>query len=192
MSEAEHKAVPPCGAAKLGRTALHLFESLLWGSRWLSVIAVVTSLALWLLMLFITTVDAYYLARLAADYVNPALDVEARTALRSRTISSVIGIVDGYLIASALFIFTLGLYRQFVSRLEVAEGSEVGNRLLDVDTFDDLKDRLAKVIVLILIVKFLQQALALTYDSMSELLVLALCAVLIGGAVYLSRDHGQK
>lgn len=170
------------------RSAVWLFETVLWQSRLLTLVAVTTSLALWLVMLFITTVDAVYLVARVLEYSAPALSSEARLDLRSQVISSVIGIVDGYLIASALFIFTLGLYRQFVNRLEVAEASEMAPRILDVNSFEDLKGRLARVIVLILIVKFLQLALSIPYNTTTDLLLLALGTVFIGGAIYLS--HG--
>lgn len=158
----------------------------LWQSRLLIIVAVAASLMLFLVMLFITTVDAIFLLRYVVVYADPTLSDAARDQLRLQTISRIIGVVDGYLIASAVFLFALGLYKQFAGNIEAAESSEYGNRLLDVNSFDDLKGRLARVIILILIVKFLQQALGLEYSSTLDLLYLGVGVLLIAGAVLFS------
>ncbi len=167
-----------------------LFETLLWQSRLFAVVAVAASFVLWLVMLFITTVDALYLVQSVIGYADPALGAEARFDLRAQVIAGVVGVLDGYLIASALFIFALGLYRQFVSRLRTAEDSEVGKQLLTTNSFEDLKGRLANTIILILIVKFLQLALGLPYTSLTDIVLLAFGTLLVGGALYLSHHNG--
>lgn len=168
----------------------YVFEAALWQSRVLTLIAVITSFAMWLFMLFITTVDAFFLILSVTSYVDPALDLAARTDLRAQMISSVVSVIDGYLIASALFIFTAGLYRQFIGNVRIAEGTEVASRILDTNSFEGLKGRLARVIVLILVVKFLQQALALEYDTTLDLIMLGFGILTIGGAIYLSHHSG--
>jgi hypothetical protein len=47
-----------------------------------------------------------------------------------------------------MLIFALGLYELFVSRIEIAEGSEFAERRLLIRSLDDLKDHLAKVVLL--------------------------------------------
>lgn len=167
---------------------VRLFEALLWHSRLFAVVAVITSFALWLVMLYITTVDAVYLIQSVLSYADPALGTEDRFSLRAQVIGGVVGVLDGYLIASALFIFSLGLYRQFVNRLAVAEETEVGGRLLDTNSYEGLKGRLANTIVLILIVKFLQLSLGLSYTTTGDVVLLAFGTLLIGGALYLSHN----
>lgn len=168
----------------------YVFEAALWQSRVLTLVAVVASFVMWLLMLFITTVDAFFLVLSVTGYTNPGLDLEARTDLRAQMISGIVGIIDGYLIASALFIFTAGLYRQFIGNIRAAEGTEVAGRILDINSFEGLKGRLARVIVLILVVKFLQQALGLEYTTTLDLLIFGLGILTIGGAIYLSHRSG--
>ncbi len=168
----------------------YVFEAALWQSRILILVAVLASFAMWLLMLFITTVDAFFLILSVTNYTDVTLDLEARTDLRAQMISSVVSVIDGYLIASALFIFTAGLYRQFIGNIRIAEGTEVAGRILDTNSFEGLKGRLARVIILILVVKFLQQALGLEYDTTLDLLLLGLGILTIGGAIYLSHHSG--
>jgi uncharacterized membrane protein YqhA len=57
---------------------------------------------------------------------------------------------------------------------------------LVISSLDDLKNRLAKVILMILIVKFFEHAIGLTYKHALELLYLAGGIALIGLALYLT------
>ena len=168
----------------------YIFEATLWQSRILTLVAVLASFTMWLLMLYITTVDAFFLVLSVVGYASPELGLEGRTDFRAQMISGVVSVVDGYLIASALFIFTVGLYRQFIGNIRPAEGTEVAGRILDINSFEGLKGRLARVIVLILVVKFLQQALGLEYTTTLDLLLLGLGIFTIGGAIYLSHHSG--
>ncbi|HEX2909006.1 MAG TPA: YqhA family protein [Phototrophicaceae bacterium] len=162
------------------------FETLLWSIRRIVVLPVLVSLLLSLGVFLVTTIDALVLAGNMLEYVNPALEEPARNGLRLQTISQVVAVVDGYLLAAILLIFALGLYELFVSKINQAEGSEFAERLLLIQSLDDLKNRLANVILLILIVKFFQVALSQKYTSPLDLLYLAVGLILVAGALYLS------
>ncbi len=164
----------------------NLFETLLWNVRKVIVLPVLVSLVLSLGMFMVTTADALALLSDMLGYLSPTLDETARSGLRLQTISEVVAIVDGYLLAGILLIFALGLYELFVNKIDQAEGSEFAERLLLIQSLDDLKNRLANVIILILIVKFFQQALNLKYTSTLDLLHLAIGLILLAGALYLS------
>ncbi|MBZ0287266.1 MAG: YqhA family protein [Anaerolineae bacterium] len=157
---------------------------LLWNSRWLIVVPVIISLILSISVLIVTTVDALDIVGQTLTYLGAS--EEARSSLFVQTISEVVAIVDGYLLATIMLIFALGLYELFVSKIQVAEGSEFAERLLLIRSLDDLKNRLANVILVILIVKFFQQALNQKYTTAADGLYLALGVVLIAGALYLS------
>jgi uncharacterized membrane protein YqhA len=73
-----------------------------------------------------------------------------------------------------------------VNKIDAAEGSEFAERLLLIRSLDDLKNRLANVILLILIVKYFQAALNLKYETAADLLSLAIGVILIAGALFLS------
>lgn len=163
-----------------------VFESILWNSRLIVLSAVVTSLAASLAMFFIATVDAYYMVSHLGEYVSPALVGEARASLRSATIAHVVEIVDGYLLATVLLIFALGLYELFISTIDEAESSEARSNVLVIHSLDDLKGRLAKVILMILIVKYFEHAIAMKFESPVDLLYLAGGITLIGLALYLT------
>lgn len=169
-----------------------IFESLLWDSRFIVIAAVITSLITSLAMFYIATADAYFMISHLGDYISSALSQEARSAMRSTTVTHVVEIVDGYLLATILLIFSLGLYELFIGKIEKAEQSETSSSVLLIHSLDDLKNRLAKVILMILIVKFFEHAIAMKFNNALDLLFLAGGIALIGLALYLthtSDDH---
>jgi len=168
------------------------FEGLLWNSRFVVLSAVIASLAAAFAMFFMATVDAFYMISHLFDYVSPALSPDARAELRGDTVTHVVEIVDGYLLATVLLIFALGLYELFISRIDQAEGEETSSNVLMITSLDDLKSRLAKVILMILIVKFFEYAVDIKFETPLDLLYLAGGIALIGVAIYLSHgdDHG--
>lgn len=162
------------------------FEALMWNSRMVVLLPVLLSLLLGFGLFIVTTVDALILTGDMLAYLDPGLSSDARGEQRLQTISDVVAVVDGYLLAAIMLIFALGLYELFINRIDRAEGSEFAARLLLIRSLDDLKDRLANVILLILIVKFFQQALNLKYKDTNDLLLLAAGIILVAGALFLS------
>ena len=106
----------------------------------------------------------------------------------------VVEIVDGYLLATVMLIFALGLYELFISKIDMAENDETSSNVLMITSLDDLKGRLAKVILMILIVKFFEHAIKMSFNNPLDLLYLAGGITLIGLAIYLSHagEHPQK
>lgn len=168
------------------------FEGTLWNSRYIVLLAVVSSLLAGAAMFFMATVDAVYMLAHIVEYASPALEGEARGALRDATISHVVEIVDGYLLATVLLIFALGLYELFISKIDQAAQAENSSNVLLIDSLDDLKTRLAKVILMILIVKFFEHAIAMEFGSPLDLLYLAGGITLIGLALYLTHAAEHK
>lgn len=167
-----------------------LFESFLWESRLIVITAVIICLLSSVAMFFMTTVDAIYMIAHLADY--PTLTDEARFQLKSETITHVVELIDGYLLATVLLIFSLGLYELFISKIDKAENAENASKVLVIHSLDDLKARLAKVILMILIVKFFEYALEMTFSTPVDLLAFAAGIALIGLALYLSHLGENK
>ena len=164
----------------------HVFEGALWNSRLIVLAAVVSSLTASFAMFFITTIDTYFMVTHLGEYASPSLVGKARSDLRGTMITHVVEIVDGYLLATVLLIFALGLYELFISSIDQAESSETKSNVLLIHSLDDLKARLAKVILMILIVKYFEYAIAMKFESPLDLLYLAGGIALIGLALYLS------
>jgi uncharacterized membrane protein YqhA len=105
--------------------------------------------------------------------------------LRTEIITALVKVLDEYLISAVLIVFSSGLYELFIGRIEAAEGSKTASRLLYVTSLDDLKNKVAKLILLILTIEFFQRTLQSSYDSPLNLLYLAGSILLISGAFYL-------
>ena len=169
-----------------------LFESFLWNSRLMVLAAVLASLAAAVAVLYMASVDAWIMISHLGDYISPDLDAEGRAKLRASTVTHVVEIIDGYLLATVLLIFALGLYELFISKIEQASKSEGASRILVIKNLDDLKSRLAKVILMILIVKYFEHALNMQFHDAKDLLYFAGGIALLGLALYLSHASEHK
>jgi uncharacterized membrane protein YqhA len=74
--------------------------------------------------------------------------------------------------------------------LDVAKGSEAESNVLLIRSLDDLKTRLAKVILMIPIVKFFEHVIGMHFEHPLDLLYLAAGIALIGLALYLTHGEG--
>ena len=173
-----------------------LWERSLWHSRIVVLLAVVASVLLAVGTVFFVSVDVAYALGKIGFYASPALTDSAQNALRLDILGDIVGIVDGYLLGAILVIFGFGLYELFIGNIAAVEQSPVAPRLLQVRSIDDLKDKLGRVVLLILVVKFFQQALELKYQSPLDLMYLALGILVVGAALYLTtagnRSHTSK
>ncbi len=168
------------------------FEKFLWSSRLVVLTAVISSLLAALAMFYMATVDAFYMVAHLAHYADPSLEAAARSALHASTVTHIVEIVDGYLLATVLLIFALGLYELFISQIDAAEGEKTSSNILLIKSLDDLKARLAKVILMILIVKFFEHTVSMHFGSPLDLLYMAGGIALIGLALYLSHAGEGK
>jgi uncharacterized membrane protein YqhA len=150
------------------------------------VAAVISSVLLAVADFYMATLDALRLPHYLAIYSDPHLDDAARAEVRAKVLTSLIKALDGYIIAAILIIFPLGLFELFFGKLEVENDSEVAARLMRIGGLDGLKDRISKLVVLVLVIEFFQRALQLDYQHPLDLLYLALGILFIGAALYLS------
>jgi len=163
----------------------HFFESALWNSRYVVVIAVIASLAAGFAVFYMATVDVWMLVQHVYHYADPTLDTVARKALHDETITHIVEVVDGYLLATVMLMFSLGLYELFISDIDAAQNSEKSSKVLVIRNLDDLKARLAKVIVMILIVTLFEHALKMEMEGPMDLLYFGGGIALVGLALFL-------
>lgn len=171
------------------------FESALWNGRFLVVVAVAASMVTATITFYMATVDVVYLVGHMFHYADPSLDIEAREAINSTTITHIVGVVDGYLLAVFMLIFALGLYELFVSDIDEAKVSKASSNLLMIKSLDDLKARLARLILMILIITLFEAALKMKMRTPLDLLYLSGAIALIGAALFLTgkgEAHGKE
>ncbi|OIO54806.1 MAG: hypothetical protein COX57_08995 [Alphaproteobacteria bacterium CG_4_10_14_0_2_um_filter_63_37] len=168
-----------------------LFENFLWNSRFLVILAVISSLVSGALLFLLASVDTYHVAGMVLGHFLG--HGEPLEELHATVIGHIISTVDTYLLATVLLIFALGLYELFISDIDQAkEEGKRGSRILNIRTLDDLKDRLAKVVLMILIVTFFKHVLHTEFKTPESLLYLAAGITLIGLALFLAHkgaDH---
>lgn len=163
-----------------------LFEGSLWNSRFVIIAAVVGSLLAGFAIFYMATVDVVFLFQHALHYADAELTDEARKLLHDKTVSHIVEVVDGYLLATVMLIFSLGLYELFISDIDQAHGSKASSKILVINSLDDLKSRLAKVILMILIVTLFEEAINMQLNTPLDLVYLGASIALIALALYFS------
>lgn len=168
-----------------------LFEGILWNSRFVVLSAVIGSLLAGLAIFYMATVDVLYVFQHALHYADGEMTAEARKALHDGTVSHIVEVVDGYLLATVMLIFSLGLYELFISDIDEAHGNKASGNILVINNLDDLKGRLAKVILMILIVTLFKEGLRMEYKTPLDLLYLGGSILLIALALHFTHaaDH---
>lgn len=95
-------------------------------------------------------------------------------------------VIDGYLLAAILLIFALGLYELFISRIDDAVGDQASANVLVINSLDDLKTRLGKVILMVLVVKFFEFGISMDIVEPMDLLLFGGGIALVGVALWLT------
>lgn len=167
-----------------------LFEKFLWNSRLIVLTAVIASLAAAIGLFYLTSVDVYHLVLHVTHYGDPNLTAEMRENIRAETVAQVVAAVDGYLLSTVMLIFALGLYELFISKIDAAEQSQGSSRVLFIRNLDDLKDRLAKVVLMILVVTFFERSVRMAFEGPLDLLYFAIGILLVSLALYFTHKSG--
>lgn len=152
------------------------FERLLVASRWLVLVPVLALL-----------VGAAYFAYLSVYEVIHGLTA----ADTSEGLSLMLQAVDAGLLCAIFIIVSLGLYELFISHLEGADSKPLAS-VLEVASLDDLKDKLGKAILLVLIIRFFDFVANLQLTESLDLLAYAGGVALLALALYLSREGSEK
>lgn len=160
---------------------LHLiFERILWNSRLFVIFAVILSMMGSILLFLVASADIltavgetyrYYTGRLAQP-------IDIHNVL----LNTIIMAVDLYLIAVVLLIFSFGLYELFIAKIEIKD--EQSSKVLEIHTLDQLKDKLAKVIVMALIVAFFSKVLNMGMKNSSDMLYFAISILGLSLSLY--------
>ncbi len=158
------------------------FEKLLWSSRHMVLVAVIASLLLSLLLFVITATDVVGLLSHASDYL--VAPIEDRKVLKIEMVAHTVGAIDGFLLATILLIFALGLYELFISDIDEAKKSGQSAKVLVINSLDDLKSKLAKVILMILVVTFFEVSLSMSFTSALDLVYFSLGILMVSLALY--------
>ncbi|MDX8413154.1 MAG: YqhA family protein [Mariprofundales bacterium] len=158
-----------------------VLERILWGSRYLTLLAV-WSCVVGMALLFISS--AWDMAELLVEFIQVYFLGHEIEGFHVILVSHVITAVDDFLLAMVLLIFALGVYELHIGKIECAHNSENASNILMVNSLDDLKDRLGKVILMILIVAFFKQVLHVTFDDPLNILYMGAGILMVSLAGY--------
>jgi len=164
-----------------------LFEGLIWNSRFIVLLAVIFGLLGAIILFIVASMDIWGIAVYTFDTIITHAHPEN---FHEDIVSGIIGAVDLYLIAVVMFIFSFGLYELFISDIEAAEGKN-GSKLLAIHSLDELKDKIAKVIVMVLVVNFFQRVLHTKFNTAEEMMYFAFSITALAGGLYLLSKVGK-
>ncbi len=146
-----------------------LFEGAIWNSRFIVLLAVIFGLLGAVILFVVASMDIWGVAVYTFETIITHAHPED---FHEDIVSDIIGAVDLYLIAVVMFIFSFGLYELFISDIDQAEGKN-GSKLLAIHSLDELKDKIAKVIVMVLVVNFFQRVIHTDFATPLEMLYFA-------------------
>ncbi len=164
------------------RTIEKYFEKFLWSSRFMVLVAVISSLLLSLVLFVITAIDVGSLFMHAGEYLDAT--IELRKTMKTEIVAHTVSAIDGFLLATILLIFSLGLYELFISDIDDAKNSERSSKVLVINSLDDLKAKLAKVILMILVVTFFELSLLMSFTVTLDLVYFSLGILMVSLALY--------
>ncbi len=94
--------------------------------------------------------------------------------------------LDSSLLTAVMILFALGLYELFVGTIDVPDDHPF-RRVLVIESLDDLKGKLATVLVMLIFVKFFEEAQKLQASNFMDLLLLGGGVALLGVGLWLTR-----
>ena len=168
-----------------------LFEGLIWRSRFVVILAVIFGLIGALILFIVASIDIWHVAVVSFQVITHAIPHPEH--FHEDVVAGIIGAVDLYLIAVVMFIFAFGLYELFISDIDEAKGHDDGeHQLLAINNLDQLKDKIAKVIVMVLVVNFFQRVLHTEFTTPMEMLYFALSIATLAVGLYFLGNVGKK
>ncbi len=166
------------------------FEGTLWASRFMIILAVVFGIIGAIVLFIVASVDVYDTVKMViSTYLNHLHPKH----FHEDVVGGVIGAVDLYLIGVVMILFSFGLYELFISDIDVAkENDGEDNKILAIHSLDQLKDKISKVIVMVLVVGFFQKVGHTEYNGALEMLYFALSITAVAVGLYFLGKVGHK
>ena len=133
------------------------FENVLWSTRFVVIIAVVLSIISSISLFLIGGWDIIQ----ATIFNNPLFNENINNS--NDLLFKIISSIDLFLIGIVLLIFGFGVYELFISEIDFAK-DKFADSTLKINSLDQLKNKIIKVIIIVLIVKFFEKVLKLSHN----------------------------
>jgi len=126
------------------------------------------------------------------EILQSILSPDSYEGFSKTAVSHLVSAIDDYLIGTVFLIFGIGLYELFISKIDIAEKDETSSRVLIIHDLDQLKEKIAKVVIMVLIVTFFKYAVNINYSEMLNLLYLSIGILLIAVSIYLTHNSPRE
>ena len=163
-----------------------IFEKLLWSTRYIVILAVIFSI-LGAISLFV--LGSYEIVLTLIKQLPPLISGE--TEDHSQMLYKIITAIDLYLIGVVLLIFGFGIYELFISKIDIAREDE-GVTILEIENLEELKNKIIKVIIMVLIVAFFERILKISDDFITPLQMLYFALSIFAlslGVYFIRKEH---
>ena len=171
-------------SSKYGQNQVEkFFEKSLWSLRYAVLLGVIFSALSAIVLFFLGSMEVM-------EIIIKAISINSSGHLsHEEVLIGIIGAIDSYLIGLVLLIFSFGTYELFISQLEIARKCGNFTSILEVKNLDDLKNKIIKVIIMVLIVNFFQKILSLDMVDAVDMISMSvsICVICIG--VYFLSKH---
>jgi uncharacterized membrane protein YqhA len=127
-------------------------EKILWNFRYITILAVLLSIISAFSLIVLGSWDIIQ----AVIFYNPLFDDSISN--NNELLFKIISAIDLFLIGIVLLIFGFGIYELFVSEIDFAN-TKFTESTLKIRDLDQLKNKIIKVIIIVLIVKFFEKVL---------------------------------
>ncbi len=128
------------------------FEKILWSVRYITILAVILSIIAAFTLIILGSWDIIE----AVIFYNPLFDESISN--NNDLLFKIISAIDLFLIGIVLLIFGFGIYELFVSEIDFAN-AKFTESTLKIRDLDQLKNKIIKVVIIVLIVKFFEKVL---------------------------------
>jgi len=167
-----------------------IFENGLWSTRFMVLLAVIFGLIGAVALFIVASFDVYDTAKLV---INVYVNHHHPEHFHELVVGGIIGAVDLYLIGVVMLLFSFGIYELFISDIDAAREDDARqNKILAIHSLDQLKDKISKVIVMVLVVGFFKKVGLASYQTPLELLYLALSITAVAVGLYFLSKVGHK
>ena len=163
------------------RNLERLFENGLWLLRFITIIPVIFSALGAIILFYVGSIEII-------DSFKAILNVSEETEqVLPKVMSGIIGGIDVYLIGVVMILFSYGIYELFISKIDVGRTENTEVQLLTITSLDQLKDKILKVIVMV--VGLFKRLLELEIKTYTDILFWAISILLIACSSYLMKTN---
>ena len=156
------------------------FEKILWSVRYITILAVILSIIAAFTLIILGSWDIIE----AVIFYNPLFDESISN--NNDLLFKIISAIDLFLIGIVLLIFGFGIYELFVSEIDFAN-AKFTESTLKIRDLDQLKNKIIKDVISVLIVKFFEKVLKFSenFTTPMDILYLGLSILSICIGYYL-------